>query len=70
MKGEGEIITKYQKSATTSGTMEFREKEGGLKSYTTIDLTTTNPVIPFVLPHQELPPKVPFSKFSVSSTAL
>lgn len=35
MKGEGEIITTYQKSATTSGTMEFREKEGGLKGYTT-----------------------------------
>ena len=79
MKGEGEIITTYQKSATTSGTMEFREKEGELKGYTTrsvfrkderIDLTTTNPVIPFVLPHQEFPPKVPFSKFSLSSVAL
>ena len=28
MKGEVEIITTYQKSATTSGTMEFREKRG------------------------------------------
>jgi hypothetical protein len=35
MKGEGEIITTHQKSATTSGTMEFREKEGGFKGYTT-----------------------------------
>ena len=26
MKGEVKIITTYQKSATTSGTMEFREK--------------------------------------------
>lgn len=29
---------------------------------------TTNPIILFVLPHQELPLKVPFSEFSPSST--
>ena len=57
------------------------KKRGGWKGYTTrsvfrnetrgqsrLVLTTTNSVIPFVLPHQELPLKVPFSEFSLSST--